>query len=55
MKFNVEVSWTVISSATIEADTEEEARRLAMEAPLSQFPGEEYLTDSFSVDVVTAE
>ena len=51
MKFQVDVSWVVLGGTIVEADTEEEARSIANNLPLSVFNGES-LNDSFVVDCV---
>jgi len=51
MKFQVDVSWLVMGGTVIEADTEEEARRLADDLPLSAFNAD-FLADSFAIDNV---
>ena len=52
--FQVDVSWTVTGGQLIEAESEDDARRLAYEMPLSNFNGG-YLDDSFAIDCVEAE
>lgn len=50
MKYNVKVVWTLMGSYDIEAQDEDEARRLADELPLPH--NGEYLEGSFEIDEV---
>jgi hypothetical protein len=51
VKFQVDVAWTFVGGQIIEADSEEEAREIAGEKPLSSFNGS-YVGDSFTIDCV---
>jgi hypothetical protein len=50
-QYRVEVSWTVMGEAIVEANSEEEAREKAFDVPLGDYD-QEYLSDSFEVDEV---
>jgi hypothetical protein len=49
-KYNVAVVWSLMGSYDIEAENEDEARRIADELPLPT--DGEYLSDSFEVDFI---
>lgn len=49
--WQVDVAWTFVGGQLIEAETEEEAREIAGEKPLSSFNGS-YVADSFEIDCV---
>lgn len=49
--FQVDVAWTFVGGQLIEAETEEEARLIAGEKPLSSFNGS-YVGDSFEIECV---